>query len=58
MKQSKLFLRTVSGDPEKVLRAANLLNPNLKFTIETPNTNGKSEFLDLQISIDKNRKNN
>ena len=45
--QVKLFLRyvdnivrTVKGDPEKVLRAANLLHPNLQFTPkETPNTN-------------------
>ena len=44
--QVKLFLRyvdnivrTVKGDPEKVLRAANLLHPNLQFTIETPKTN-------------------
>ena len=61
--QSKLFLRyvddivrTVKGDPEKLLRAANLLHPNLQFTIETPNTNGVLAFLDLQISIDKSRK--
>ena len=61
--QSKLFLRyvddivrTVKGDPEKKLRAANLLHPNLQFTIETPNTNGTLAFFDLQISIDKSRK--
>ena len=61
--QSKLFLRyvddivrTVKGDPENVLRAANLLHPNLQFTTETPNTNGTLAFLDLQISIDKSRK--
>ena len=60
--QSNLFLRyvddivrTVKGDPEKVLRAANLLHPNLQFKIETPNTNGTLAFLDLQISIDKSR---
>ena len=63
MKQAKLFLRyfddivrTVKGDPEKVLLAANLLQPNLQFTIETTNTNGNLAFLDLQISIDKSRK--
>ena len=62
--QAKLFLRyvddivrTVKGDPEKVLRAANLLHPNLQFTIETPNTNGTLAFLDLQISIHKSSKN-
>ena len=61
--QAKLFLRyvddivrTVKGDPEKLLRAANLLHQNLQFTIETQNTNGKLAFLDLQISIDKSRK--
>ena len=65
MQQAKLFLRyvddivrTVKVDPEKMLRAANLLHPNLQFTIETPNTSGSLSFLDLQISIDKNRKNN
>ena len=63
VQQAKLFLRyvdnivrTVKGDPEKVLRAANLLHPNLQFTIETPNTNGNLSFLDLQTSIDKSRK--
>ena len=63
MQQAKLFfryvddiVRTVKGDPEKVLRAANLLHPNLQLTIETPNTNEKLVFLDLQISIDKSKK--
>ena len=41
---------------KKCKRAANLLHRNLQFTIETPNTNGKLEFLYLQISLDKNRK--
>ena len=49
-------VRTVKGDPEKVLRAANLLHLNIQFTIETPNTNGNLAFLDLQISFDKSRK--
>ena len=63
VQQVKLFLRyvddivrTVKGDPEKGLRAANLLHPNLQFTIETTNTNGSLAFLDLKISIDKSRK--
>ena len=49
--QSKLFLRyvddivrTVKEDPEKVLRAANLLHPNLQFTIETRDTKHKRNF--------------
>ena len=63
MQQAKLILRyvddivrTVKGDPEKVLRVANLLHSSLQFTIETPNTNGELAFLDLEISIDKSRK--
>ena len=63
MQQAKLFLRyvddimrTVKDDPEKVLRAANLLYPNLQFTIETTNTNGNLAFLDLKVSIDESRK--
>ena len=63
VQQARLFLRyiddivrTVKVDPEKVLRAANLLHSNLQFTIETPITNGNLAFLDLQISIDKSRK--
>ena len=63
VQQAKLFLRyvddivrKVKGDPEKVRRAANLLHPNLQLTIETPNTNEKLAFLNLQISIDKSRK--
>ena len=42
---------------EKVLREkdANLLHPNLQFTIGKPNTNGKLAFLDLQTSIDKRK---
>ena len=63
MQQAKLFLRynddivgTVRGDPEELLHAGHLLHPNLQFTIETPNTNGKLAFLDKQINIDKSRK--
>ena len=63
VQQAELFLRyvddivrTVKVDPEKVLRDANLLHPNLQFTIETPNTKGKLAFLDLEISIDKSRR--
>ena len=45
-------MRTVKAGPEKALRAANLLQPNLQFKIETPNTNGKLAFLGLQISFE------
>ena len=63
VQQAKLFLRyvddimrTVKGEPEKVLWAANLLHPSLHFTKETPNTNGNLAFLDLKISVGKGRK--
>ena len=63
MQQAKLFLRyvddimrTVKGESEKKLRAANLLHPNLQFTIETSNTNRNLAFLDLKFSVDKSRK--
>ena len=59
VQQAKLYLRsvedtvrTVKGDPEKMLRAVNLLHTNLQFTIETPNTNGNLAFLDLKNIID------
>ena len=65
VQQAKFFLRfvgdiviTVKGDPEKELRAANLLHPKTQFTIVTPKTNGEWIFLDLLISIDKNSTSN
>ena len=65
VQQAKFFLRhvddivsAVTGDPEEVLRATNLLNPCFQFTIETPKTSEKKVFLDLQTSTDKNRKTN
>ena len=48
----------MKGGPENVIRAANLVPPNLQLTIERPNTNEKLAFLELQISTDKSRKNN
>ena len=39
--------RTVNSGPEKLLRAANFQYPNLQFTIERPNANGKLAVLDL-----------
>ena len=63
VQQAKFFLRyvddtvrSVKGDPTKVLRAANLLHLSLQLTIESPNTNWKLAILDLQFSIDENRK--
>ena len=42
------IVRTVKGDPEKVLRVANLLHSNLQFTMEmTPNTSGELALLEL-----------
>ena len=63
VQQAKLFLRyvddivrTVKGNPEKVLRVANFLHPNLQFTKETPKVKRNLAFLDLKICIDKSRK--
>ena len=46
-------MRTVKGDPEKVLRAANFLHPSLQFTKETPNTNGKLAFWSYKLVLPK-----
>ena len=51
-------VRTMKGDTEEVIWAADLLHPNLQFIIEKPNTPGKLAFLNLQISVDKKRKKN
>ena len=40
-KHKKNMAEKKKGDLEKVLWAANLLHPNLQFTLEAPNTNGK-----------------
>ena len=56
--QVKLFLRyvediiwTVRGEPSCVLDAANSLHPNMQFTLEETNSEGKLPFLDLNINI-------
>ena len=46
-------MRTVKGDPSVVLQAANKLDPNLQFTVETPNQNYDSTFLDNNIIFKK-----
>ena len=48
------FLKTVKGDPSLVMHAAKKLNPNLQFTLETPNENGDFPFLDININVDGN----
>ncbi|XP_063713937.1 uncharacterized protein LOC134841828 [Symsagittifera roscoffensis] len=50
------IVRTVKGDPDIVLKAANELHPNLKFTIENPDSNGDLAFLDLNINVDSRKK--
>ena len=42
------IVRTVKGDPDIVLKAANELYPNLQFTIENPDSNGDLAFLDFK----------
>ena len=49
-------MRTVKGDPDIVLKAANELHPNLQFTIENPDSNGDLAFLDLNINVDSRKK--
>ena len=50
------IVRTVKGDPDIVLKAANELHPNLQFTIENPDSNGDLAFLDLNINVDSRKK--
>ena len=50
------IVRTVKGDPDIVLKAANELHPNLQFTIENPDSNGDLAFLDLKINVDSRKK--
>ena len=50
------IVRTVKGDPDIVLKAANELHPNLQFTIENPDSNGDLAFLRLNINVDSRKK--
>ncbi|XP_063728862.1 uncharacterized protein LOC134856523 [Symsagittifera roscoffensis] len=50
------IVRTVKGDPDIVLKAANELHPNLQFTIENPDSNGDLAFLDLNNNVDSRKK--
>ena len=47
------IVRTIKGDPNVVLQAANKLDPNLQFTVETPNQNYDSTFLENNIIFKK-----
>ena len=54
----KLFLRyvddivrTVRREPSCLLDAANSLHSNLQFTLEKPNLEGNSPYLDLNINV-------
>ena len=60
VQQAKIFLRyvddivrTVKGDPEKKLRAANLLYPNLQLTIETQTQTGNWHFQIYKLVLTK-----
>ena len=48
-------VRTVEGDPNVVLHAANKLRPNLQLTLETPNEKNVLGFLDNNINVEGNR---
>ena len=47
------IVRTVKGDPELVLEAANKLHPNLQFTKEELNSNCNLAFLDLNVFLER-----
>ena len=49
------IVRTVKGDPELVLEAANNLHPNLQFTIEELDSNDNLAFLDLNVNVDSGK---
>ena len=46
-------VRTIKGDPGIVLEAAKKLHPNLQFTIEELDSNGK---LALKVNVDSGKK--
>ena len=46
------IVRTVKGNPELVLEAANKLHPNLQFTKEELNSNSNLAFLDLNVFLE------
>ena len=50
------IIRTVEVDPGVVLEAANILHPNLQFTIEELDRNGNLAFLDLNVIVDSGKK--
>ena len=47
------IVRTVKGDPQLVLEAANKLHPNLQFTKEELNSNSNLVFLDLNVFLER-----
>ena len=44
--------RTVKGDLEELLKAANILHPNLQFTLEKANEKGNFAFLEIDVKVD------
>ena len=59
----KLFLRyvddivrTVRGELSCLLHAANIVHPNLQFTLEKTNSKGNLMFLDLNIIVSQGRR--
>ena len=59
----KLFLRyvddivrTVRGELSCLLDAANSIHPNLQFTLEKTNSEGKLPFLDMNINVSQGRR--
>ena len=51
------IVRTVKDDPGVFLDAADKVHPNyLQFTIDDFDSNGKLDFLDLNVNVDSRRK--
>ena len=46
------IVRTVKGDPEKMLHAANKLNLYQQFTLQKANERGNLAFLDFYVNVD------
>ena len=50
------IVRTVKGDSEVVLEAANKLHPNLQFAMQELDSNSNLALLDLNFNVDSGKK--
>ena len=49
-------VKKVRGEPSYVRDAANSPHPNLKFTLEKTNSEGKLPILDLNLNVSQDRR--